>query len=278
MMSILPYDPSAGTCDESETGLDRSGLASSRMAIDLSNVTVAYRSYKERPSSAKESMIRFLRDGKLSHYSTFNALSDVSLQIPRGKVYGFVGSNGSGKSTLLKVLAGVLMPTRGRVVVNGSIASLIELGAGFDPELNAIENIYLNGSLHRKSRLEIKERVEQILDFAELNDFATTPIKYYSSGMYARLGFSVAVDINPDVLLVDEILGVGDERFQEKCSKVFERFLASGKTLVLVSHNLGMLEKTADKVGLISRGRLVYLGSPHLAIQMYRHRCYQTAL
>ena len=252
--------------------------APSELAIDISHVTIAYRSYKERPSTAKESMIRLLRHGQLRHYSTFNALSDISFQIPRGKVYGFIGSNGSGKSTLLKVLAQVLVPTQGHVQINGTVASLIELGAGFDPELNAIENIYLNGSLHKKSRSQIKERVEHIIEFAELQEFATTPIKYYSSGMYARLGFAVAIDIDPDILLVDEILGVGDERFQEKCAGVFERFLASGKTLVLVSHNMQMLADTADKVGLISKGRLLFLGEPELAIDLYRHQEYQTAL
>ncbi len=250
----------------------------SDLAIDISHVTIAYRSYKERPTTAKESMIRLLRHGQLRHFSTFNALSDITFQIPRGKVFGFIGSNGSGKSTLLKVLAQVLVPTQGEVRINGSIASLIELGAGFDPELNAIENIYLNGSLHKKSRAQIKERVEHIIEFAELQEFATTPIKYYSSGMYARLGFAVAIDIDPDILLVDEILGVGDERFQEKCAGVFERFLASGKTLVLVSHNMQMLADTADKVGLISKGRLLFLGDPELAIDLYRHQEYQTAL
>ena len=253
-------------------------LMPSDVAVDISHVTIAYRSYKERPTTAKESMIRLLRHGQLRHFSTFNALSDISFQIPRGKVYGFIGSNGSGKSTLLKVLAQVLVPTRGQVTINGTVASLIELGAGFDPELNAIENIYLNGSLHKKSRAQIKERVEHIIEFAELQEFATTPIKYYSSGMYARLGFAVAIDIDPDILLVDEILGVGDERFQEKCAAVFERFLASGKTLVLVSHNMQMLADTADKVGLISKGRLLFLGEPELAIDLYRHQEYQTAL
>lgn len=248
------------------------------IAIDISHVTIAYRSYKERPTTAKESMIRLLRHGQLRHYSTFNALSDISFQIPRGKVFGFIGSNGSGKSTLLKVLAQVLVPSQGSVTINGTVASLIELGAGFDPELNAIENIYLNGSLHKKSRAQIKDRVEHIIEFAELQEFATTPIKYYSSGMYARLGFAVAIDIDPDILLVDEILGVGDERFQEKCAGVFERFLASGKTLVLVSHNMQMLADTADKVGLISKGRLLFLGEPELAIELYRHQEYQTAL
>ena len=179
---------------------------------------------------------------------------------------------------MLKVLAQVLKPTIGEVRVNGSVASLIELGVGFDPELNAIENIYLNGSLHRKTKAHMKKRVDIILDFAELHEFANTPIKYYSSGMAARLGFSAAIDIDPDILLVDEILAVGDERFQEKCSGVFKSFFDSGKTIVLVSHNTDMLESTADQIALLSKGELVYLGDPKVAVQMYRDKSYETRL
>ncbi len=247
-------------------------------AIDIKDITVAYRSYKERPTSLKESLLKFLRHGVLKHYSTFDALSGVSLSVDPGTVLGVIGSNGSGKSTLLKVLAGVLVPTRGTVAVNGSVSSLIELGAGFDPEMNAVENIYLNGSLHQKTRDYIRSRVDHILDFAELTEFATTPVKYYSSGMYARLGFSVAVDIDPDILLVDEILAVGDERFQEKCRKVFTKFLEAGRTVVIVSHSMKLIEERADKVALLSRGKLVNLGDPAAAIEMYRDNSYQTAL
>lgn len=252
--------------------------ATGELAFHLSNVTVAYRSYQERPSSLKETVIRFLRTGKMRHYSTFNALSDVCLDIKKGTVLGIIGSNGSGKSTLLKVMAQVLKPTQGDVLVDGSVSSLIELGVGFDPELNAVENIYLNGSLHKKSRAEIKSRVNHILEFAELHDFANTPIKYYSSGMAARLGFAVAIDIDPDILIVDEILAVGDERFQSKCREVFKNFLSSGKTIIIVSHDMTMLEQTAQEVVLLSRGRLVYRGNPSSAISMYRDKTYETAL
>ena len=251
---------------------------SNSFAIDIQDITVAFRSYRERPTSLKESLLRFLKYGQLRHYSTFDALSHVSLRVEKGTVLGIIGSNGSGKSTLLKVLAGVLVPTCGSVYVEGSISSLIELGAGFDPEMNAVENIYLNGSLHRKSRSQISSRVEHILEFAELKEFATTPIKYYSSGMYARLGFSVAVDIDPDVLLVDEILAVGDERFQTKCQTVFSDFLKAGKTIVIVSHNVDMLEERADRIALLSKGELKFLGDPSTAVQMYRDTSYQTAL
>ncbi|MBN8547732.1 MAG: ABC transporter ATP-binding protein [Deltaproteobacteria bacterium] len=246
--------------------------------ISVQNVTVAYRSYKERPSSLKESVIRLMRTGKFAGSMTMEALSNVSLTIPKGAVYGLIGSNGSGKSTMLKVLAQVLKPTGGTVTVKGTVASLIELGVGFDPELNAIENIYLNGSLHKRSRAQIKSRVESIIEFAELREFATTPIKYYSSGMAARLGFSVAIEIDPDILLVDEILAVGDERFQVKCMEVFHRLLREGKTIVIVSHDLDMIARTASRIGLLSRGHLVFDGDPRTAVQMYRDSSYQTAL
>jgi len=258
--------------------LDFRPVASSTVTIQAEEVTVAYRSYREQPTSLKESVIRFLRHARIRYYSTFDALSNISFSVERGQVFGIIGSNGSGKSTLLKVLAGVLKPTQGKISVAGTISSLIELGVGFDPELNAIENIYLNGSLHKRTRAQIRKRVPGILEFAELNDFATTPIKHYSSGMSARLGFAVAIDIDPDVMLVDEILGVGDERFQEKCAAVFKRFIESGKTIVLVSHDLGMIERTAHKAALLSKGHIIYLGDPKTAVQMYRDSSYQTAL
>ena len=247
-------------------------------AIEIQKVRVAFRSYKEQPTSLKESVIRFVRRGQIRHYSTFDALHDVSFDIPKGKVFGILGSNGSGKSTLLKVIAQVLRPVEGAVHVRGHVASLIELGAGFDPELNAIENIYLHGSLHRKTKREIKERVDSVLEFAELADFALTPIKYYSSGMFARLGFAVAIQIDPDILLVDEILSVGDERFQTKCNGVFKQFLNSGKTVVIVSHNTTMMAELCDQVALLSKGKLVYVGDPAQGVEMYKANSYETAL
>ena len=248
------------------------------LAIRVDQATVAYRSYKERPTSLKESLLRIIRQRQLRHYSTFDALSQVTFNVPRGSVFGIIGSNGSGKSTLLKVLAQVLLPTRGYAQLEGTVSSLIELGAGFDPELSAVENIYLNGSLHRRSRAQIKARLDAVLDFAELHDFANTPIKYFSSGMYARLGFAVAIDIDPDILLVDEILAVGDERFQQKCLAVFDRLTLAGKTIVIVSHNMELLEQRAQQIALLSKGRLVFLGDPKRAITLYRDKSYETAL
>lgn len=246
--------------------------------IEVDDVHVSFRLYRERPTTLKENLLRIIKSGRISHYEPFDALAGVSFKVEKGKVFGIVGSNGAGKSTLLKVLSGVLPPTSGAVHVGGSIDSLIQLGAGFDPELNAIENIYLNGSLHKQTRAEIKERVPQIIEFAELQDFAETPIKYYSSGMYARLGFSVAIDRQPDILIIDEILAVGDERFKKKCDKVFESYLAANKTIVMVSHSLGMLEQISDTIGLLSKGKMVFIGDPKEAIERYRDESYQTAL
>lgn len=248
------------------------------IGIRVDNVTVAFRSYKERPTTLKESILNFVRTRKIIYYSTFNALSGVSFDVPRGRVFGLIGSNGAGKSTLLRALAGVLKPTQGSIVTRGSVDSLIQLGAGFDPELNAIENIYLNGSLHMQSKREIKERIPAILEFAELQEFATTPIKYYSSGMYARLGFSVAVDRRPDILLVDEVLAVGDDRFKDKCDRVFANHLRDGRTIVIVSHSMEMIEAMADQAVLLSRGKIAYLGDPKEAIRRYRDPSYLTAL
>jgi ABC-2 type transport system ATP-binding protein/lipopolysaccharide transport system ATP-binding protein len=248
------------------------------LAVDVDNITISFRAYKERPTTLKESFLRFLKTGKVKYYDTFNALTNVSFQVKRGEVFGIIGSNGAGKSTLLRTIAGVLPPREGSVEVNGKVDSLIQLGAGFDAELNAIENIYLNGSLHKLSRSFIKSRVPEILKFAELEDFATTPIKYYSSGMSARLGFAVAVDREPDILIVDEVLAVGDERFKIKCDKVFQRLLDQKKTIIIVSHSLSQMQEMADKILLLSKGHVVFLGDPKEAIKNYRDDSYQTAL
>jgi len=262
----------------SEEGEAVENTGSEQPAVIANDITVQFRSYKERPHTLKESLIRGMKTGSFKHYENFNALTNVSFEIARGQVFGIIGSNGAGKSTLLRVLSGVLPPTKGEVRVRGTLDSLIQLGAGFDSELNAIENIYLNASLHGYSREEIKDRVPSIIEYAELKDFATTPIKYYSSGMYARLGFSVAIDRDPDILVVDEILAVGDERFQKKSRAVFEQFLERKKTIIMVSHSLSMLESIADQIALLSRGKVAFIGEPKKAIEVYRKDEYQTAL
>lgn len=247
-------------------------------AIQVENISVAYRRYAERPTSLKESMLKLITNRGRRYYSTFNALTQISFTVSRGEVVAIIGSNGSGKSTLLKVLAGVLTPATGEVRIRGLVSSLIELGAGFDPELNAVENLYLNGSLYRRSRAEMKQRIDPILDFAELSEFAYTPIKYYSSGMFARLGFSAAIDLNPDILIVDEILGVGDERFQNKCAEVFKRYILEGKTILMVSHAMTQVEELAQRVILLSKGRLAFIGEPTEAVRLYRDGSYENRL
>jgi ABC-type polysaccharide/polyol phosphate transport system ATPase subunit len=247
-------------------------------AINVANATILYRSYKEQPNTLKETILNFVKHGKVKYYSTFPALNNISFTVKKGEIVGFIGSNGAGKSTLLNMLAGVLPPNQGSVNVKGSIDSLRSLGAGFDSELNAIENIYLYGSLRGQSRNAIKARVPEILKFAELEEFKQTPVKYYSSGMFARLGFACAIDKNPDVLLVDEVLAVGDERFQAKCNEVFKTFLKEGRTVVIVSHNMSALEKLCTRIGLLSKGRLMFLGDPKEAIAKYRSGEYEIAL
>ena len=247
-------------------------------AVELEDVSVFFRSYKRRPTTIKEAILRMVRERTLTHYSTFQALKNINLEIPRGKVFGIIGSNGAGKSTLLKTITGVLPPTTGHVRTYGELDSLIQLGAGFDAELNAIENIYLNRSLYGLNRAEIKERIPDILQFAELEEFADTPIKYYSSGMAARLGFAVAIDRSPDILVVDEVLAVGDERFNDKCMNEFYSLLEQQKTIILVSHGLEQVARLCDSVALLAAGEIVFVGPAAEAIELYRDASYQTRL
>ncbi|MCB0354769.1 MAG: ABC transporter ATP-binding protein [Bdellovibrionales bacterium] len=253
-------------------------LAPEDTAIDVDNITVTYRAYTERPGTFKEIALNFIKERKARYYTTFDALSEVSFKVPKGKIVGFIGSNGAGKSTLLKTLSGVLKPASGIVTAKGRIDSLISLGSGFDREANAIENIYLYGSLHRVPRDVIKARVPKILAFAELEEFAYTPVRYYSSGMYARLGFACALDMNPDILLVDEVLAVGDERFRKRSREAMDNLLLSGKTIVMVSHAINMLRDFADIIGVLSKGKLIYYGDPFEAVKVYRDESYEVAL
>lgn len=247
-------------------------------AVEVRDVVVRYRAYSNRPTTLKEHVLGFVRFGKRQYYSDFEALSHVNFSVPKGSILGVIGSNGAGKSTLLKVLSGVLKPTTGEVIHRGRVDSLISLGAGFDADLNATENIFLYGSLHRIPKKELVERVDKILEFAELKEFAATPIKYYSSGMRARLGFACAIDTDPDILLLDEVLEVGDERFKKKCRVEMRNLLASGKTIIIVSHSMSTVEKLAQKVLLLSKGRVAFYGDPDEGIAMYRDKSYEIAL
>jgi ABC-type polysaccharide/polyol phosphate transport system ATPase subunit len=198
------------------------------------------------------------------------ALEDISFRVAEGEAVGIIGSNGSGKSTLLKVVAGILKPTSGTVRVDGRVAALIELGAGFHPEISGRENIYINGAVLGLSRRQIDRRYDDIVEFSGLADFIEEPVKNYSSGMYVRLGFAVAIHTDPDVLMVDEVLAVGDEAFSHRCLRRIEEFLASGRTLLLVSHSLTLIESICDRVLWLDRGRLRADGHPRRVVDAYR--------
>src|SRR5436190_14908922 len=217
---------------------------STTTAIELEHVSKVYRRYGGRHFATLKSALlqrSILRDLRPSE--TFQALQDVSFKVPAGKTYGIIGRNGSGKSTALKVVAGITKPTSGAVAVAGRISALIELGAGFHPEISGRENVFINGIMLGLSKREVARRFDEIVDFAELKDFIDAPVKTYSSGMYMRLGFAVAIHVEPEVLLVDEVLAVGDEGFTHKCLDKFAEFRRRGRTILLVTHSLGLVER-----------------------------------
>jgi len=234
-------------------------------AVSVEGVSKRFRLYRERNQSVKAAV---LRRGRAS-YDDFWALRDVSLRIPAGGTFGLVGENGSGKSTLLKCLARILQPDAGRVVTTGKVAALLELGSGFHPELSGRENVFLNGSILGLSRGEITRRFDDIVGFAGLERFIDAPVKNYSSGMYVRLGFSVAINVDPDILLVDEVLAVGDESFQRRCAEKFAGFRAAGRTTVLVSHAMGQLRNLCDQVAWLEHGRVKAVGTPGNVVDDY---------
>lgn len=228
--------------------------------IEIEHVGMDFNIANEKLNSLKEYLIALVR-GKLS-FKPFTALDDINITINRGDIYGIVGTNGSGKSTLLKIIAGVLDPTRGSVKVNGTISPLIELGAGFDIELTARENVFLNGSLLGYSEEFIKEKMDSIIEFAEIEKFADMPLKNYSSGMIARIAFSIATAAVPDVLIVDEALSVGDFRFQKKCQDRIKDLVNNhGTTLLFVSHSIGQVKQLCEKALWIEKGKMRMCGS-----------------
>jgi ABC-2 type transport system ATP-binding protein len=247
--------------------LDSSGTSQDEI-IRLESVSVQYRTPHERIGTFKEYFIQLVR-GRI-RFNTFWALHDVDLSILRGEVFGVIGRNGAGKSTLLKVISRVLRPTKGRIVIYGKVAPLLDIGAGFHPELSGRENVYLNGALLGYSGKEMDACYDQIVDFSELGEFMDAPIRTYSSGMYARLGFAVATAHVPDILLVDEILSVGDEAFQHKCFQRISEFKKLGATIVLVSHNLAEVESSCQRVAWLDQGRIHQIGAPGDVIKAYR--------
>ncbi len=236
--------------------------------IDFENVVQRFRIIRERPDTLREVFSKLFRRREPGFYD-FLALKGVSFHIGTGESVGIIGRNGSGKSTLLKIIAGVYKPTEGTVTIRGKVAALIELAAGFHPELTGRENIVLNGLLLGLTRREIREKEKAILEFAEIGDFIDSPVKQYSSGMFMRLGFAVAVQVNPDILLMDEILSVGDAPFQQKCLERIDEFRGQGKTTILVSHDTGSIRVHCRRVLLIDGGRLVADGTPDEVIAIY---------
>lgn len=236
--------------------------------INLENVSVRYRLPSERIGTLKEYTIRLLQ--RRVRHRDFWAVHDLSLSINRGEVFGIVGDNGAGKSTLLKVISKVLRPTTGRVRIYGKIAPLLELGAGFHPELSGRENVFLNGALLGYSHEEMTAVFDEVVDFSELSEFIDAPIRTYSSGMYARLGFAVATAHQPEILIVDEILSVGDEAFQRKCTDRITGFRENGATVLMVSHNLGLISEMCDRAAWLDHGKLMKIGTAEKVIEMYR--------
>jgi len=236
--------------------------------IRIRDAGVSYRLYREKVSTLKEAVVNRFRH--LRSAEMFWALRHVSLEVQPGEAIALVGHNGSGKSTLLKSIAGVLDPSEGEVLVQGRISPMIELGAGFDPELSGRDNVFLNGALLGFSRKQMEAKFDRIVAFAELADFIDMPVKNYSSGMYARLGFAIAQDVEPDILIVDEVLAVGDERFQEKCKARIRDFRSAGVTFCFVSHYLEAAKQLCPRAAVLHHGRLAFDGPVEQSWERYR--------
>ena len=237
-----------------------------KIAISVRNVDKTYRLYDKPSDRLKES----LGLSRKKRYKEHHALKDINMSIYQGETVGIIGTNGSGKSTILKIITGVLNPTNGNVNVNGRISALLELGAGFNMEYNGIENIYLNGTMMGFSEKEIEAKMEAILEFADIGDYVHQPVKTYSSGMFVRLAFAVAINIDPEILIVDEALSVGDVFFQAKCYHKFEEFKKLGKTILFVSHDLSSISKYCDRVILLNKGTKLGEGTPKEMIDVYK--------
>jgi len=245
---------------------DRAPIVSAApSAVVVDNVSKSFRIYHDRNQSLKATILR----RKRAVFDEFWALKDVSLEIPEGKTFGLMGHNGSGKSTLLKCIAKILQPNQGSITSRGRMAAMLEVGSGFHPELSGRENVYLNGSILGMGRQEIDSKFATIVDFAGVEEFIDQPVKNYSSGMYVRLGFSVAIHVEPDILLVDEILAVGDMQFQEKCREKFAEFKDEGRTVIVVSHGLGEMRTFCDQAAWLDHGKLVEVGPAAQIVDNY---------
>lgn len=233
--------------------------------IEIKNVSKSFKIYHDKATTLKERLL-FLRSSKAD---VFWALKDINLTIESGKTVGLIGHNGSGKSTLLKLITKIIHPTSGEIITRGRVSSLLELGAGFHPDFTGRENIYINASIFGLSRKEIDSKLESIIEFSELRDFIDSPIRTYSSGMYTRLAFSVAVHVSPDILLIDEILAVGDINFQKKCIAKIKEFKKKGVTMVFVSHNMNDVLEICDSVVWLDKGRMIEYGDTETIAEKY---------
>ena len=240
-------------------------------AVELHDVSKVYRryAYRRQFSTLKSALLKGSLASDLNPDEVFTAVSGVSLRVAGGSAFGIVGRNGSGKSTMLKLIAGITKPTSGHVQVHGRISALIELGAGFHPEISGRENVFINGVMLGLTKREIGQRFEEIVEFAELEEFIDAPVKTYSSGMYMRLGFAVAVHVDPDILIVDEVLAVGDEAFSLKCVDKFSEFKRRGKTILLVTHGLSMVERFCDEAVWLDQGQVRAQGDPRRVVHTY---------
>lgn len=243
----------------------------SEPAVVVSDLWKNFRLYHERNQHLKAAILR----GRRARYEEFWALKGLSFEVPTGTTFGVIGSNGSGKSTLLKCLAGILTPDKGSVKIRGRVSALLELGAGFHPELSGRENVFLNGAILGLTRKEITDRFDDIVEFAGLEHFIDTPVKNYSSGMFVRLGFAVAAHVEPEVLLIDEVLSVGDENFQRKSAERIEQFRRDGRTIVFVSHGLAQVEQLCENVAWIDRGELRTIGPAGDVISAYQGQSHE---
>ncbi len=241
-------------------------MEDAKLAIQVKNLEKIYKLYDKPTDRLKET----LGFGKGKRHTEHHALKGVNIDIRQGETVGIIGTNGSGKSTILKIITGVLNPTHGEVIVNGRISALLELGAGFNKEYNGIENIYLNGTMMGFSEKEIEEKMDAILEFADIGEYVHQPVKTYSSGMFVRLAFAVAINIEPEILIVDEALSVGDVFFQAKCYRKFEEFKEMGKTILFVSHDLSSISKYCDRVVLLNQGVKLGEGTPKEMIDAYK--------
>jgi ABC-2 type transport system ATP-binding protein len=242
-------------------------------AIEVRNVSKHFKLYHEQYHTLKERMI-FLRRAK--RFEEFHALDDVSFEVEQGTTFGLIGANGSGKSTILKLMAGILRPSSGEVIVKGRIGALLEVGAGFHPDLTGRQNVYLNGSILGFSTKEINRKFDDIVSFAGIENFIDNPVRNYSSGMYIRLGFAVAVHMDPDILLIDEVIAVGDEAFQAKCMERIRKFQDDGKTILIVTHAVDGIRDLCSQAALLSNGHLAAYGNPSEVIRQYRNKVSRT--